>query len=95
MSEKVSTADLSFMVVTNVNDKYISQQGQNAKFNIQYKKIFENQTPRKYNKNVGHVQCGYTEHGTESLHAWTVVCNKTSGVRCAAAALMHLIVYDD
>jgi hypothetical protein len=45
-----------------------------------------------------YVQCGYTEHGTESLHAWTVVFNKTCGVRCAAAALlrsMRLIVCDD
>jgi hypothetical protein len=38
MSGKVSTAD---MAVTNVNDKHISQQGQNAKFNIQYKKYLK------------------------------------------------------
>ena len=31
-----------------------------------------------------YVQCGYTEHGTESLHAWTAVFNKTCGVRCAS-----------
>ena len=44
MSEKVVTADLSFIGVThpaNVNDKYISQQAQNAKFNIQYKKYLK------------------------------------------------------
>jgi hypothetical protein len=42
-----------------------------------------------------YVQCVYTEHGTESLHALTVVFNKTFGVRCAATALMPLIVCDD
>ena len=57
----------------NVNDKYISrQQGQNAKFNIQYKKylkikLLENNIINKMLDT--YVQCGYTEHGTESLHA--------------------------
>jgi hypothetical protein len=37
MSEKVGIADLSFMAVTkpmSMTNQYISQQGQNAKFNI-------------------------------------------------------------
>jgi hypothetical protein len=53
-----------------------NSQLQNAKFNIYtIQKIFQNQTCRKYNKNVSHVQCGYTMHGTESLHAfWEFTC---------------------
>jgi hypothetical protein len=73
---------------------------QSSIYNIQYKKylkikLLENNIINKMLDT--YVQCGYTEHGTESLHAdgRTVVFNKTCGVRCAAAALMRLIVCDD
>ena len=85
MSEKVNTADLSFMAVTQPMSMRVKMQSS----------IYYIKNIRKSNSSDTYSVAILSTELRVYMHAWTVVCNKTEcGVQFAAAALMRLIVCD-